>query len=599
VLIAAALAVFGSVAADGHPERTTTFEWPATGSVPTYRTNGPSVVVCKADSAALLAAEYGVSLSPSSSRRVLHRRHARRRRAQRRHLAGRHGHRRVVHVGATSSVRGPAEYQQRLALLQQCRFHDIQAAIDSAQSGYRVLIMPGVYQEQPSRDVPVGAAGQPPCPNDYVTVEGDFRFAPPPVGPRSNDLPERPNRNYAIKCPNSKNLIAVVGDTRPEPHPATPILPRCLRLCNLQIEGMGRGPQDVLIQSDRKKSDALRIDRANGIYLTNFTVEQGAFNDIDLVEVDGFKIDNVVARYAQNYGILSFTATHGLYDHITAYGNGDSGIYPGSTMKGCGVDPNLYGTCEATGCGNPSIEIRNSVSYANTLGYSGTAGNSTYVHDNKFYDNASGLATDSFASGHPGMPQECFDWERNQIYSNNNNFFSSERQAYCGHTPFVDRPKEIVCPQFQTPVGTGIVMGGANRDVLKKNYIYDNWRQGVLLLTVPASLRGDNDPSHQQDTSNGNQFIDNVMGQAPDGKRLPNGLEFKWDSGGKGNCWQGNQMLSGHGSDPSTLPACPGSPIYMPVNPAVTAAELPCTAWDPMQDPEPVGCDWFTTPPKP
>ena len=98
----------------------------------------------------------------------------------------------------------------------------------------------------------------------------------------------------------------------------------------------------------------LRIDRADGIYLRNFTVEQGAFNDIDLVEVDGFRVSKVVARYAQNYGVLSFTATHGLYDHDVAYGNGDSGLYPGSTMKGCstdgGIDPDtdVYGTCEAT-----------------------------------------------------------------------------------------------------------------------------------------------------------------------------------------------------------------------------------------------------------
>ena len=494
---------------------------------------------------------------------------------------------------------GPIAYRQRLALLKRCRFHDIQAAIIAARSGYRVQIMPGLYQERPSRMVPVGSPGHPPCAADYVTVEGDFRFAPPPAGPASNDPPERANRNYAIKCPNSKNLLAVIGDTRPEPNPAAPTLPKCLQLCNLQIEGMGRHPSDVLIQADRHKTDGLRIDRANGIYLTNFTVEQAAFNDIDLVEVDGFKIDNVIARYGQNYGILSFTATHGLYDHITAYGNGDSGIYPGSTMKGCGVDPNRYGTCEATGCGKPSIEIRNSVSYGNTLGYSGTAGNSTYVHDNRFFDNSSGLATDSFASGHPGMPQECFNWQHNQIYSNNYNVFSAARQAYCARTPFVKRPKEIVCPQFQTPVGTGVVMGGADRDLLANNYIYDNWRQGVLLLSVPATIRGDNDPSHQQDTSNSNHFISNFMGQAPDGSRKPNGLDFKWDSGGKGNCFQGNKLLSPGGSDPANLPACPGSPIYLPPNLLVTAAQLACTAWDPTQDPNPVGCDWFTTPPKP
>jgi hypothetical protein len=110
-------------------------------------------------------------------------------------------------------------------------------------------------------------------------------------------------------------------------------------------------------------------------------------------------------------------------------------------------------------------------------------------------------------------------------------------------------------------------------------------------------VRGDNDPTHQQDTSNGNRFVDNVMGRAPDGTRKPNGLEFEWDGGGAGNCWTGNTTTSA--SDPLLLPACPGAPVWLPPNPAVTAMQVPCTAWDPYQNPNPVGCDWFTTPAKP
>jgi len=401
----------------------------------------------------------------------------------------------------------------------------------------------------------------------------------------------------------------VIGDTRPEPNPKSPTPPVCNQLCNLQIEGMGKRPQDVRIIGDRIKADVIRIDRANGIFLRNFMVEQAAFNDVDLVEVDGFRVSHVVTRWAQNYGILSFTATHGLYDHDVAYGNGDSGLYPGSTMKGCATDgtinPNTYGICAAkagssdprSGCGKPSIEIRDSLSYGNTLGYSGTAGNSTYVHDTKFFDNASGLATDSFASGHPGMPQECFEWRNNEIYSNNNNVFSAERQQYCIDTPFPKRKPSIVCPQFQTSVGTGVLIGGGNRNLLADNFIYDNWRQGVLLLSVPAGIRGDNDPSHQQDTSNQNIFRDNIMGTSPTGRRMPNGLEFEWDSGGQGNCFEGNKMQSP--SDPASLPTCPGSPVWSPPNPAVTAAQVPCTAWDPKTNPRPVACTWFDDPKKP
>lgn len=563
-VIALLLVLLVPATAAAHPERLTAFTFPVKGKVPVYRTSGPSNVVCKANSGKLLRKTFAAKK-----------------------------HRKVLRT--------------RLATLKRCRFHDIQAAINKAKSGHRILIMPGVYKENPSRRVPFGAPGQEPCKDDYVTVEEGT--GPPPGGPRSNDLPERADRNYAIKCPNSKNLIAVIGDTRPETDPKAPSTPICIQLCNLQIEGMGRLPKDVRIIGDRKKSDVLRIDRANGIFLRNFLIEQGSFNDVDIVEVDGFRVSHVIARWAQNYGILSFTATHGLYDHDVGYGNGDSGLYPGSTMKGCstngGIDPNTYGLCEApagstdprSGCGKPSIEIRDSLSYGNTLGYSGTAGNSTYVHDNKFFDNATGLTTDSFASGHPGMPEECFQWENNEIYSNNNNVFDQERQKFCAATPFAKRKPSLVCPQFQTAVGTGILIGGGNRDLIKGNHIYDNWRYGVYILSVPASLRGDNDPTHQQDTSNQNVVTGNTMGTSPAGKRMPNGLEVEWDQAGQGNCFEKNDTQSS--SDPASLPACPGSAVYQPANLAVLAAAAPCTAWDPNNQPDPPGCDWFVTPSKP
>ena len=87
--------------------------------------------------------------------------------------------------------------------------------------------------------MPVGAFQQEPCANDYVETEG-FNSAPPPAGPRSNDPPVRADRNYTTKMPNSKNLIVVVSDTRPEADPQKFSLPKCLRLCDLQISGLGQ-----------------------------------------------------------------------------------------------------------------------------------------------------------------------------------------------------------------------------------------------------------------------------------------------------------------------------------------------------------------------
>lgn len=546
----------------GHPERHTVFPDLSGGEVPTYRKTGPANVVCK----------------PSSDDKI---------------RRGFSGH----------------KERSRLNLLERCEYRNIQEAIDDAESGYRILIMPGVYKEKPSRKIPVGTPGQPPCADRYVETEGTAdEDLPPPGGPRSDDPPVRPHRGYHIDCPNSENLIAVIGDPRPEPNPSAPLLPECTQLCNLQIEGMGAKPTHVRIVGDRHKSDVIRVDRADGVYIRNLTIEQAEFNGIDIVETDGFRVSKIVARWNNKYGILTFTSGNGLYDKIEAYGNGDGGVYPGSNAKGCGIDLNVYGVCDEgattadprAGCGEPTTELRKINAHHNVLGYSGTAGNSTYIHDSKFHHNATGLTTDSFAQGHPGMPQECFRWEDNEIYSNNENYFSAENQQRCKDEPFHERPKKLVCPNFQTAVGTGILIGGGNRDLLKDNFIYDNWRWGMTSFVVPAAARDDNDPSHQTDTGIGNVTADNHFGVRRDGTVDPNGLDVWWDGAGSANCWQGNDFKSGPDRvSNQSLPSCPGPSAYAVPAPQDYGLLAPCTAWDPNENPRPVGCDWFDLPPEP
>jgi hypothetical protein len=37
----------------------------------------------------------------------------------------------------------------------------------------------------------------------------------------------------------------------------------------------------------------------------------------------------------------------------------------------------------------------------------------------------------------------------------------------------------------------------------------------------------------------------------------------------------------------------------MPGNPAKTASQATCATWDPYENPDPPGCDWFDRPPEP
>jgi hypothetical protein len=44
------------------------------------------------------------------------------------------------------------------------------------------------------------------------------------------------------------------------------------------------------------------------------------------------------------------------------------------------------------------------------------------------------------------------------------------------------------------------------------------------------------------------------------------------------------------------LPAGPGSSVFSPGVPTKTASQATCATWDPYENPDPPGCDWFTRP---
>ena len=195
------------------------------------------------------------------------------------------------------------------------------------------------------------------------------------------------------------------------------------------------------------------------------------------------------------------------------------------------------------------------------------------------------------------------------------NPYTEERDAYCfvKNRPIADRDPKVVCPAFNAPVGTGLLIAGGNRNLIENNRIYDNWRAGVMQFWVPSSFRG-TDPTGQSknsgpayeaqtDTSNGNRMLANVMGVTPRGKRAPNGVDFWWDEEGHRNCWTDNRARAGNAitSEPTTLPGCPGSTKHQEINPAKLAGLAACAPWDPQDEvlQDPPGCDWFTTPRKP
>ena len=202
-------------------------------------------------------------------------------------------------------------------------------------------------------------------------------------------------------------------------------------------------------------------------------------------------------------------------------------------------------------------------------------------------------------------------------------------------------------------MGTGILYAGMNDAKVHDNWIFDNWRDGVMLLAVPDPLvkgggaEGDIFPgvscpgaaTTKLSTSCGNRFYNNKMGQVPPGfkfpaevdqftafasrspirqKTMPNGNDFWWDefSGNTKNCWFGNTgpdgrmgSVTGPGQagrsaalPPAPLPDCsggsnPGNSLGLG-DVAKTQYLVECSE-GPDKDTGPLDCDWWSTPPKP
>src|SRR5215208_1542597 len=389
------------------------------------------------------------------------------------------------------------------AFKRRCKFKSIQTAIKKSHNNDRVVIMPGNYVESKSRAKPTD---DPKC-AQYKEESDDGQGAA--------------TFRYQVKCPNDQNLIYLQGralTNKPVPFPprenrrGIPDEGPCIR-CNIQIEGTGAKPEDVVIDlakntkaklrapSDPLKEVGIRVDRADGTVIRNVTAAHAAEHGIYIHETDGYLMQRVKFFYNKEYGGLMFTSDHGLTTDCEGVGHGDSAIYPGAAAE----------TGEQTK--EPQRRANQTITrcdiHHNTLGYSGTMGNGTRVVGNHFYDNGTGITTDSFyAGGHPGYPQDSARFEKNQIYSNNFNSFQAGSD---------------VDPRVPVPVGVGILIAGGNNNEIRGNRIYDNWRRGTMLVHVPDSL-SDEKKTTVDSTSHRNRYHNNVMGIAPDCSKVPNGV---------------------------------------------------------------------------
>jgi hypothetical protein len=520
------------------------------------------------------------------------------------------------------------------ALAGQCAYHDVQPAVNDSGNNDRVVIMPGRYTEPASRQAPTN---DPRCYPDLLQQTASGGTAP--------------SFEYQATCPNDQNLIYVQGREVAGPPPEPPLDDRqgipeqelgpCLR-CNLQIEGSGVKPGDVILDAGKNydnptqpaakpggtagcdnpdncytKHVVLRADRADGFVVKNLLTRGAREFGIYVEEADGYLLDRAKFFWDADYGELSFTSDHGLIRQCDGFGAGDAAVYPGAAPEtGSQADTSFYPDAPRYNTQVIHCDLRGSA-----LGYSGSMGNAVRITNNHVYGNVTGISSDTFSSaGHPGFPADSSKIDHNLIYANNLNLYAED-------APFESR--------VPVPVGVGIFYPGMNDARVNNNYIFDNWRRGVMLFAVPdaATTNGGAEgnvnpgiscpgaPENGISTSCGNHFFDNVMGKRPAGFTFPgavdqfgaphssgagpypNGTDFWWDefSGNTENCWFDNVGPDGTGSS-ITGPGTGTPPDLLPSNCATSVGNgdaakeqylLQCS------QPDTFNCDWFQAPPRP
>ena len=514
-----------------------------------------------------------------------------------------------------------------LALADKCRYHQIQPAVFDSNNNDRVVIMPGRYTEPRSRRQPLN----------------DPRCAG--LTQRDSSGAETPSYRYQVTCPNDQNLVYVQGRRVPPiPPPEPPLMDRqgipdlgpCVR-CNLQLEGSGVSPTDVIVDgasgytSDspearpRKlhKHVVIRADRADGLVVHNLTARGALEHGIYIEETDGYRLDTVKMFWAADYGNLTFTSDHGLYTNCDGLGAGDAVVYPGAAPEtGEQADLAFYRDAPRINTVVKNCDMRGSV-----LAYSGSMGNAVRITKNHIYGNQTGISTDTIsASGHPGYPADSVKIDHNYIYSNNLNLYTG------------DNPPPPVEPVIGVPIGAGVIWPGHNNGKVHDNWIFDNWRYGALLLAIPdfvVTPEGNVDPgvSCQMQgafsTSCNNRYFDNHMGRKPKGfefpsainrfdvahgdlddKSMPNGTDFWWDEqvGSTGNCWFDNTGSDGTAAS-ITGPGAGEPPDDLPSDCATSSGSgdgvkfgmlVDCSTWEQGQTgADHPACEWFQMPPEP
>ncbi len=223
---------------------------------------------------------------------------------------------------------------------------------------------------------------------------------------------------------------------------------------NVTIRGLDRNK--VILDGGFKLENGIRILDTNGVVVENMTARNYLSNGFYWTGSDNYRGSYLTAYRNGDYGVYAFDAKHGQFDHSLGWGSPDAGFYIGECFK-----------CDAV--------LDHVDAQYNGLGYSGTnSGGDLYIINSNFSNNRAGMVPNS------GSYEQCYPGRQNTIVGNtihDNNYLEGGG---------IDNSL--------LAQGNGILIAGSIDNVVERNLVYNHNRTGIAAVPFPEEDANDNPP---------------------------------------------------------------------------------------------------------
>jgi plastocyanin len=213
----------------------------------------------------------------------------------------------------------------------------------------------------------------------------------------------------------------------------------------LTIRGLDRN--ETILDGGFELDNGISVIEADGVTIENLTARHYVLNGFLWSSVFGFRGSYLTAYANGDYGLYAYDSQYGQFDHSYASGHPDAGFYIGQCRP-----------CHAV--------ITDVLAEGNALGYSGTnASGDLFVVNSEWRNNMAGIVPNTLDSEELA-PQGRAVVAGNWVHDNNN----------------ADAPaKELQYPSL----GMGIVLNGGRENLVTQNLVEDHEHFGIVLLPSP------------------------------------------------------------------------------------------------------------------